>query len=260
MEIYVVSDARMNAKDLDTYTVQGLGVGSGVEDYGYVIFCKKRTGNTALYSFINEHVLVPLINNIRDNFSLSVENHPASVQMDGEKIQIDIYKHSSVLNLLKNNNINVYKSPASCTEIFQPCDVGSCFKSAKAVNKTVRDEDVDTNNPTFSLLKKMYEDHDNYVNVSKKFPAAHRRMGMYGLMRVQKALNMSLNATAARESFGQAGIFPFSTKQICLQCKSPFSDVEIKSVEDNLLQLEQILKDFGEIADSTLSRLGFEYH
>ncbi len=254
--VFVISDARMKKDAIDTYVIEGLGVGSGIEECGYVIFCKKRTGNIGMYSFINEHVMVPLIRSIRDKYDLPKERYPASVQMDGEQVQIDIYKHKTVLQMLKNEHINVIKSPSSTTEIFQPCDLGNCFKSAKAINKRIQDEDVDIDSPTFKLVSKMYEDHETYVNVTTRMPATHKRMGKYGLLRLQTSLNIALNSKLVRDSFSTSGISFFNLRKLCLQMKMEVSDADIQRIEANLPALEDLFEEFGEISDSKLEELG----
>ncbi len=260
--LFVISDCRMSKDDIDTYKVEGLGIGSGIEDFGFVVFCQLRTGNVGLYSFMNEHVLIPMISRIRERYDLDVQHSPASIQLDGEKMQIDIYKHKSILEMLTAHNVNIVKSPASTTEIFQPCDVGNCFKSSKATNKTIRDADVDVKGPTYSLLQTMYDDHEKYVTSKfkekkiKKMSAAHRRMGIYGLLRVQLALCTSLNSKIARESFTKAGIYPFNLRTICLQCKTPFTEEEIADIQDKMPDLEDLFRKHGEISDAMLQQLG----
>jgi len=158
--------------------------------------------------------------------------------------------------MLENENINVLKSPASTTEIFQPCDVGNCFKSAKCANKHLEYVTLDMNDPVSQTIKDMYDYHNSSFANTQKMPAAHKKMGMNGLKRVQLALNTSLNSIAVRNSFDKAGIYPFNLRKICLQCKTPFTEAEIEHFTQCLPELETILQNNGEITDQQLKDLG----
>ena len=56
--IYVIANKSMNEDDCDIHEVQNLGISTGVESKGYVVFCKSRLGNARFFDWF-------ILNNIK---------------------------------------------------------------------------------------------------------------------------------------------------------------------------------------------------
>ncbi len=137
-------------------------------------------------------------------------------------MQIEPYLSEDLLKSLAADSIIVGKPPASTTEITQPCDSGPCFKAAKAHLKGIKNKDVIDSTYMINRLKQMITDHCTQFD-SDSFPLHYSNAMVYGLLRVQKALQIGIRKDFIQRSFKVTGIFPFNWKRILGNCKSPIS-------------------------------------
>jgi hypothetical protein len=49
--VYVIADGFMLDNEIDTYTVPGLNVSTGLEGVGHIVFCKTRGCNLKFYEW-----------------------------------------------------------------------------------------------------------------------------------------------------------------------------------------------------------------
>jgi hypothetical protein len=134
----------------------------------------------------------------------------------GEPIQIKVFEDKDVLRLLNDHSIVVGKPPASTTAITQPCDSGNCFRGSKTTNKRLNDADVSHNTEMINVLTEMIGKHVSTVSPHSDDPtmtAAHRHMAVYGLLRIQLALMISMHRCTITKSFEKTGIFPYTFRQ-----------------------------------------------
>ena len=122
-------------------------------------------------------------------------------QLDGEPIQIKVYENDDVLSVLNEHNISIGKLPASTTEMTQACDQKP-FKACKANLRKVNDSDIAHKTIELHTLKKILDLHELKYS---KFTPVHKKYFLFGILRVQKALMLTLRGPLVENSFADAG-------------------------------------------------------
>lgn len=69
--VYVIADGFMPDNEIDTYTVPGLNVSTGLEGVGHIVFCKTRGCNLKFYEWYVETFLIPFVKGIRARHKLA---------------------------------------------------------------------------------------------------------------------------------------------------------------------------------------------
>ncbi len=198
------------------------------------------------------------MNSLRQSRSVLPANSETFVQMDGEKVQIDVYKSPEILEALKNNNIHICKSPASTTEILQPCDAGNCFKAAKSVCRQLHDEDVANDLLSIKMLENMMGLHlQKYPPPTNKRSKAslNKHKTIYGILRIRLSWNKTLSSQMIIDSFTKTGVYPYNPDVIFGLCKEPFSLDEVNQIKGLLPNLTEIFSNQGEISDNNFQQL-----
>jgi hypothetical protein len=223
--VYVIADDSMDEDAIDVHRVEGLGVGTQLESHGYLVFCKTRCCNLAFFVWYNKHVVIPAVGRGRDHFNCLSSESLAWFQLDGEPVQIQCYTDKSVIKTLEDHRIVVGKPPGSSTAATQPCDRGNCFKGPKTTNKKLEDVHVEDNEEMITRLTEVIGEHNivDSATSKKKMSAAHKRMAVFGLLRVKFALEESMTSRMIKESFALTGIYPYSFEQIMTNCTTPLS-------------------------------------
>lgn len=233
--IYMLADDNMDEDELRVYKVPMLGIGTNlIDNYGYVVISKTRCANIKFYKWLYEFVLIPFIVNLRNAFVPLLAHNlkknyctDAWFQLDGEAVQIEIFKTKNMQNLLAENKIHVGKPPGSTTAITQPCDYGNCFRGPKTTNKHLADSDVKNNEIMLNVLSQIFASHNVWLNSDERgdrrqrgrkksksstssseiaMNPAHVNMARHGILRVQYAMSKSMNAKTIRESFDKVGL------------------------------------------------------
>jgi hypothetical protein len=287
--IYMLADDNMDEEEFRVYEIAMLGTGHNLkENRGYVVFTKTRAANTKFYKWMNEKVLFPFISDLRKAFATDIAEggycEEAWFQLDGEAIQIDIYKSQQVQNILEENKIHVGKPPGSTTAITQPCDAGNCFRGPKATNKHLRDADVMDNHVMLRRLDKMFSQHNEWLNsdergdlrlhgkkkktTSKKKKSQsiiemnpqHVKMARCALLRVQYAIQKSVNQKTVRESFRRVGIFQNTVDfdVIMNNVKSNCAEATRKKIYAELPSLLEKFSIQGELYENDLTAIGID--
>jgi hypothetical protein len=255
--IFIIQDKHMKEELIDVYNILGLGVGTDITSHGFVVFCNSRQCNIEFYKWFNEIVLIEFIQNIKNLNNLANEN-AVWLQLDGEKIQIDIYKEKNMTDQLIENNIIVGKPSASTTEITQPCDVGNLFKAAKKRNKSINDSDVKHMTPMIEKLKEMFKQHiqkHNGPTKKSQMTSSHIKMATLGLLRVQLALQDTASPQMVKESFHMAGVFDKTIHKCNLltmlgNCTTPINNEEETNIINQMDKLIECFRKNGEILEN----------
>ena len=129
-----------------------------------------------------------------------------------------------MIERLEINNIVIGKFPGSTTEINQPADQKP-FKAAKCSLKNVNDSDVENEDDLKIIIEGIIKLHESNYNTN--IDTNHRRYMIYGLLRIQAALENSIRISTLRDSFKDTGIFPFKIEKMISNCKEPISDEQI---------------------------------
>ena len=125
--VFVIQDDRMDKEVIDIYQSSHLGLAPVAGSKGYVVFMKSRAGNEKYFEWLMSTMVIEFINHIKEMCEIPADDH-VYFQLDGEPIQLEVFKSTSMRSFLKANNISIGKSCASSTEIEQPCDIGDIGK------------------------------------------------------------------------------------------------------------------------------------
>ena len=112
------------------------------------------------------------------------------VQLDGEPVQIEVYKDPPLLEKLLDRNIVIGKPPDSTTENTQPCDARHCFIGPKTALKKINNCDLvgkDWMRYSLGSILKELEDKNGALPVHLK------KLFTNNLLRVQLALQNSIH-------------------------------------------------------------------
>ena len=269
--VYILADDNMQEHELRHYKIQGLGVGTNCENYGWVIICKTRTCNDAFYRWYIYQV-IKFIETIKLCFGLRSDAQ-SYVCCDGEYVQTaPIFDDEDIVACLKLANITVGKQPGSTTAINQPCDAHTLFKGTKAKLKGINDADVTYQTYQLDQLNDMFKTHNAWLNdiedrnikelTYKKnknkieMDPAHVKMAKTGLLRVLMAMNNCIKPQMIRESFQVTGQCPFNLKRIIENCKSKISTEQYKLIDQKLIHLSNVIDSEGEISELEYENIG----
>ncbi len=282
--VYMLADDNMNDDEFRWYEVRGLGIGTHLNNLGYVVITKSRCGNTKFYAWFVEQILVKFVQEIISFYKLP-ETSASWFQLDGEAVQLYPYFNERLCQLLKDNHIHVGKPPASTTAITQPCDVGCCFKGPKTQAKKINKHSVKTNTFMLQRLTDLFKQHNAWLNSDERsaevraqgrkkkrlckndnkdtieMNASHVAYAKFGLLRVQMALQLCMKQTMIRESFAKSGIFPFNLDVILTnfsKCQKNLTTNDLLSIKRSLPELATVMEEQGELPEARLSALGIK--
>jgi len=250
--VYVVADESMNANEFDAYDAPSLGASTDATSTGKVVFVPTRGCNKAFYEWLNINIVIPFVVAIKTTLGPDFADEGAWFQLDGEPIQIKVYEDNAVLSALNEHNITVGKLPASTTEVTQACDQKP-FKACKTNLKKINDSDVEHKIVEMRTLKIILEQHEKKY---KTFTATHKKYFVYGILRVQMALMLSLRGPLVANSFADVGIYPFDIYKISRNWKVTLPDEMLAEWVTKLKPAAKRLCQQGELFDSDLDYFG----
>lgn len=249
--IYIIADECMNETDIDVHDVRGMGNSNSIDNNGFVVFCKTRSCNANFYIWLNTDIIIPFVNKIRaddENWTDKL----GWLQVDGEDTQLKCYADHTIQQILELHKIAVGKPPGSTTSITQPCDVKSLFKGTKQNLKQIKDKDISQNATLIKRLKDMLLQHFTKMSIdSKSMKPAKKQMVVYGLLRVQLALILTVKRTTIQESFQKAGIYPLDIDQMWRQFDiANVTEAERLNFAEKLPQLVTCMGRHGELMEN----------
>jgi len=229
----------MESNDIDVYEASGMGTSTDAVSKGYIVFLPTRGCNKAFYEWLNKSILIPFVVAIKSTLGEEYANYVTWFQLDGEPIQINVYEQDDVIEALNQHNITVGKLPASTTEITQAADQKP-FKTCKTNLKGINDSDVEHKVFEMQVLKGILSSHEAKYG---PFSAIHRKYFVYGVLRVQMALMLSLRGPLIENSFTDVGIYPFDMLKIASNCKQKISDEMLTDWAPKLKPAAKLLCD-----------------
>jgi hypothetical protein len=167
-------------------------------------------------------------------------DRPVVWKLNGEPIQLQLFKEADVQAKLRDKYIHVAKSPHSCTAIFQEFDVGNLFKAANTVNRKLKTkhildsivknrvknilaihdatmnpmrESTSTLAPTKKKTKKGTANRKTGKKRTKKpkgLTTYHKNLAINGIMRVQQSLQATVRPQIIRNSYVICGTIHLS--------------------------------------------------
>lgn len=255
--IIVLADDKMAEGTIDVYEVKGLDTHGGLDNKGYLVFCKTRACNAEFYRWFNRTVLKKLVCDVRKEYGLDESEH-AWFQLDGEQTQISCYEEEAILEDLAENLIIVGKPPASTTEVTQPCDVGTIFKASKShLHRLLMEEDTELTQLERNLYNNLHEAMIAHYrkNSTSALNYTAMKKAKDGILKIRKSLFKMLDSDRISESFLKAGISPFNIERIFHNLKAEITPEEKMHVLSKLPELQKIMAEEGEISDAAMSRL-----
>jgi hypothetical protein len=79
--VFVIANKSMDEHAIDVHRVEGLGIGTSVNEHGYVIFCKSRLGNRAFFDWFILILLIPWVKDLRRQWGLVLSHRAGSSWM-----------------------------------------------------------------------------------------------------------------------------------------------------------------------------------
>jgi len=167
--------------------------------------------------------------------------------MDGESEQVAIIDEPKLVEKLNNAKIVMAKSPASCSAILQPSDVGPFFK---AVKKTLKHLNTDIwNDPaTRVLLQEAFAIHD--------FSAAFKTKLINAVLKVNFVVQGFNHRDIISKGYQEIGMFPYDFSRVIGKCISKWTLNDVNMMKYYLPELTNIFIEKGKVEDADMDRFG----
>lgn len=258
--VYILADDSLDKEEFYHYELPGLGVSTDARNRGYIVFCKTRCCNIAFYKWLNESIIVLFIMDIRSGTDGLGDTDTAWLSLDGEDVQIKGYISDAGLERMRETNIVVMKLAASTTEITQACD--QFFIAPKSKLRTITDNDIIYNEGMISSITQLLKNHIKSVPKENRSAMKYKAVA-YGLLRVQRALQLTYTVQSIQKCFLKVGIYNCTTKsydimKILENCKTKFSLEEISAVCSRIGSLGRQIGKYGELTEADFDWVGVE--
>lgn len=247
--VYVVKDKHMPADTIDAYEAPMLDGTTSVGASAWLLFVGDSSPNKdEALQWVFSKIVVPFIAQVRSR-SKNDCSTPTSLCVDGDPRQLQIIASESIQAAFLGANIIASKSPASCTPIFQPLDVGNLFKAAKTRFRTLLDEGYEPDNSEDKTdLQEIFRKHRiKHPQSYKKNKLPSVAMGRYFtdvmkcLHTAGQALRDTLKPGTVKKSFRSAGVSPTDPSAIRQKCLYPWSSDEKRQFVEAIPVLSDII-------------------
>lgn len=249
--VFIVTQDGLSPENEDWVYVSELGIGVSEIAGGYIVFASSKSTTLNFLTNYHEKVLFPLVQNIRQAKEVTTEI-PAWLQVDGECKHIQFYENYGVLDALTKENIWVTKSPASTTEVTQPCDNGGCFLGPKTRLKSLKLEARDINADLLEKIQKIMKKQSEKAEFTRDYIDRVSK----GLVRVHYCMNLSITQQCIKNSFEECGLAPLSIEKIMKNCSGyeQLTQAEKTVLPFAIAQLSDKIAKKGELTERDLSR------
>ena len=254
------------------YPLQGLSCSSeGSAPPGYLCFCKTRAGNPAFWKWFLTYIIIPEVQQVRSRqYGKPILPDgtlmPIFIVIDGEAIQLDQVFSADVINILSEKLIIMGKLPASCSAIYQPCDVGPLFKIIKRIVKYLAENCVDVtqhhgvgNSMEFALEEIVAHFNENYGTSSNiRISRAKKEKLFIAITRLVYAFSNYVKVDQVKSGFIKSGIFPINFRNIVAQLYGKQYDnlVEYESLERKAPEAVPSFQSEGVLSEDRMTELG----
>lgn len=252
--VWVVADKSMGDDDFYVEKIPGMSTNGLSDDPGYICFTKTRCCNKSFYRWYIKEVVTPFIAQKRVTWSLP--DMRGFVYCDGEAKQIEAFQEELMLQLLRDLNIDLGKTPASCSGICQSSDVSNFFKAAKK-----HCQFIDEERPTDFLLR------DRLVRVfaaRHSFGATKRGWLVKSLIRVHDAVKETLTCDLIRDGYVSIGQYPATTeegwvdnyKKQMRKCTAKLTEEQKVHMRNNFNLVVQKFRNNGVVTEQDMDEWG----
>lgn len=271
--VYCLACPTMDAEDLVVHEIAGLGSDLGIGSSGYLIFTQTRCCNEAFYRWYVRTIVVPFLVASRiQNKQFYEDGRPKRglIYCDGEAMQIKVFQEPDIIDLLRDNCIDLCKTPASCSAICQSSDAGPFFVTCKGQlskitetsyvgNKVLADDiravlrDPKLVGLTDPTKRKVIEGLQQINYIVKENMKPH--LIMSGYRRTGQMIN-DLNenyATVGPEAYANFN----QAMSLCTMIKgSRMTSATFKLFENALIPAASIFRERGRITEEEMTELG----
>lgn len=247
--VYVVKDKHMPADAIDVYEAPMLDGTTSVGASAYLIFIGESSSNKdQALQWVFDKIVIPFIDKVRTRSGKNASTF-TSLTVDGDPRQLQVIASPSIQASFLNQHIIASKTPASCTPLFQPLDVGKLFLAAKKRFKTLLEEGYEPANSKdkadlLAIFRKHRHKHPKSLKKNKQPSIA---MGNYftdamkSLHTVAAALRDTLDMQVVLDSFKDAGVSPTDPTIVRSKCQYPWSSAEARRFVEAVPELSAIL-------------------
>jgi hypothetical protein len=173
----------------------------------------------------------------------------AFLTCDGEPCQIEVFQEEEMITAFRTALVDFGKSPASCSAICQPSDVGNFFKASKkrlmnSFESDYRDDDLK------ARIMKVLED--------QKYPDEKRSNLCEALQLVVYCIRETLTVSIVRHAYQRCGQYPLNfDKQmsLCTALKL-ISNKDYEKMKEKLPEMVEIFKATGELTEEAMDAAG----
>lgn len=152
------------------------------------------------------------------------------------------------------------KLAASTTEITQACD--QIFIAPKTRLRTITDDSIRYNEGMIGSIINLLKTHVAVVPKQHRVAMKYKVIA-YGLLRVQRALQLTYTTQSVQKSFSEVGMYDCTTNsydllKVLKQCKTKFEPDETLSVVTRIGSLGRKIGKNGELFESDFDLVGVE--
>lgn len=249
-DVYVCSDKSLPVDECVIEQVPGLSPSNQSGAKGHLVIMKDRSGNEKFFEWLYLTYCVDFVNKLRRDYDLyESDSTPkrALLTMDGEEVQIRIFKTEAAQKLLEENRITVIKLAASTSSVQQPCDVCRAFQSTKKTLKSIKYV------AGFPLLEKELR---RILSLQAGIDGDTKRKIREGLVTITHAHQYASYRSLYANGWVDSGLYPLDTMKILKKCMTKLEDEEYEEINSKLEVLSKIFREHGQLTEDVMTEQG----
>lgn len=254
--LFLIADNAMNADDFILVEVPGLGFSFDNNPMGYIAFCQTRVGNLKL----NEWIYTKYIPQFARTCCAKAHwSGTFYLVIDGESSQLQPLDLNSVIDVLKQNKIDLGKGPASCSGVCgNALDCGNLFKAAKTRLKRKKGvgQGEELNSELIDLIVGLLVNKNHNLTADKRNKIAQGVVHL--LYHELDVLTIDLVKDGFRR-IGMIGPDPISKLRKTLSCCPNFVSIPYQQVQLITNKFSELVHRFqaeGELSDQFMDEVG----
>lgn len=251
--VFVIADAAMDESSLDVYKVPRLSNVATSFSFGWLCFTKTRCCNSAFYQWFAKEVVVPFVLETRSAYESKYADGSwmrAFITCDGEAKQIEVFQEDDILTLFNDNNIDLGKTPASCSAICQSSDASPFFKAAKKALSF-----IDTNFRKSVRLTKAL----SAIIRTRQFTDQKKTTIIDALQRIVYVLHEVLRPRLISEGYEILGQYPLDFDKAMLQCTAVINGPTFEHMRSRWRKLADIFRENGVLTEADMDALDIPF-
>ena len=255
--VFIIADDTMGPEDFVWEEVVGLSHTQLVGATGYLIFTKTRNCNSAFYRWYAHHIVAPFVQTCRESHDCKNRDGTpmrAFVVCDGEPSQIQVFQEGFILDLMRVNQIDFGKSPASCSAITQSSDDSDFFKASKKKLVRIRETDYISQglNTRLHNIIAARKDADD----QGRFTSAKKGLICNALQQVVYSIKHVLTPEIVKTGYKRIGQYPVNFKATIGRCTRQVTARDMDLMERALPAMVEIFRTTGKVTEAQMDAAG----